>query len=250
MGIALPVSTTIRTADWINEEAYPSYYANRDVTKRMNKPHLKGGIKSSTQCLVSCAEFEGVRIKLDGHSRAEAWRRGQLEMPEELTLMVYKVECLEDMATLYRSFNSTATAESPTEYMYHINKLTKFEPTSKFVKKSWKYPFGLLGFKDNEQGAINTYREELMILDSWDLTDKRGDTTLGTPIKAALLKTLKQDREKALTFWDVYLDKTNNSVAEVNRIREGLLNGLSGAVAVGMVYAIAIGAFQSYIDKR
>ncbi|MGL5963321.1 MAG: hypothetical protein ACRCZ2_02835 [Fusobacteriaceae bacterium] len=251
MGIALPTSETILSADWVNEEAYPSYYANRDVNRRMNKDHLKGSIVTAGQCVVSCAEFEGVRIKLDGHSRAEAWRRGQLEMPEELTLMVYKVESLSDMAHLYRSFNSASASETPIEYMYHLNKVAEFEPVSQFVKGSWKYAYNILGFNKREGEALTHYKEELLVIDSWGLTSKRGNTMLGAPTRAAMLKTLKIDRVMGEEFWMVFIDIDDNSCAEINRLRECIAeNGVAGAVAIGMVYATALGAFQNFCDKR
>lgn len=251
MGIALPVVENITVAEWLSEELYPSYYANRDVNKRMGREHLKGAVNAATQCVVSCAEMDGIRMKIDGHSRAEAWRREQLEAPSSLVLMVYKVESLGDMATLYRTFNSRDAAETATEYMYHLKKLANFEPKSAFLKPSLKYTFGLLGYRGKEGEGLKDYREELDIIDGWDYPNFRGNAFFGVPTKAAMLKSLKQDKESALSFWSIYGDPDNSTCAEVNRLRESVeTNGISGGVSIGMVYATALGCFQTYSDKQ
>lgn len=251
----LPTVERIRATDWIDEEKYPSYYANRNVKKRMNKGHLKGDIITAGQLVVSCAIVKGqpdIRVKIDGHSRAEAWIRGQLEMPDEITLMIYEVEDLAELAMLYRSFNNRNASETPSEYMYHINKLADFKPTSGLMGTSWKHVYNILGYKDREGEAIFHFNDALHAMDAWGCPKpKRSDSKYSAAIRAAMLKTLQEHPAKAEAFWAKYRDDDDSSCAEVNRVRESIRdNGAAGAIAVGMVFATALGAFETYRDKH
>lgn len=257
--IPLPIPSVINTDDWLNEELYPSYYANRDVSKRMKKDHLKGSLISGEQKVVRAALLDGVSVKIDGHSRAEAWRRGQLEKPETLKLMTYEVENLQQMAELYRSFNSAAAAETAAEKMYHLNKLKGFEPKSRFMRQSWKTVYAWLSpkYQKDEGLAVEHYMKELEVLDSWDIksysrSDKKG-TLFCVGVRAAMLHSLTVNKELAKVFWFAYLDEENNTISEVNQLRAVVAEwqgNRGGAAAIGNIFANAKGYFDTFVSKH
>lgn len=241
------IETTVEA--WIDEAQFPPYFANRDVNRRMKKAHLQGIIVSPEQAVVRAVKMGNDLIKIDGHSRAEAWRRDQLARPATLTVMVFPVENEEQIADLYKSFNSKEAAETPAEQAYHANKLCDFKPTSKLAKSSWKAAYGVLGITD-QVVALKTFSDELKLVDSWGIQLSRS-AEYSTGVKAAILKTLKDAPEAASVFWDLYnLPDTN--VAEINQVRKLVEEhrGVSSAATVGVMYAGFLGAFAAWSAKQ
>ena len=240
-----PYLVQITVQDWINEELYPRYKANRDEKKRMNKDHMKGAIISPEQAVVRAVKLGNELIKIDGHSRAEAWRRGQLDHPAMLTLMIFPIDTEEEMEPLYKCFNSKVAAETPAEQAFHANKVVEFTPSSKFVKASWKAAFAILGYQD-QVVAMKHFDEERRLIDSWGI-NKAVSAEFSTGVKAAILKTLKDNPEAAAVFWDLYRDPESN-VAEVNQIRKIVQEhrGVSSAATVGIMFTTCLGAFASW----
>lgn len=240
-----PFIRNITVDQWICEETFPPYEANRDVKKRMKKEHMSGSIISAEQTVVRAVKLGDELIKIDGHSRAEAWRRGQLEKPEQLTVMIFEIDSKDEMEPLYKCFNSKIAAETPAEQAYHASKVVDFKPTSKFAKSSWKAAYEVLGYRDQVQ-AMKFFAEELKLIDSWGIQLARS-AEYSTGVKAAILKTLKDAPEEAAVFWDLYNDPSSN-VAEINQARR-LVNehrGVSSAATVGIMYAGFLGAFSAW----
>lgn len=255
MGFSLPQVEVITVADWLNEELYPRYHANKDESKKMKQEHLKGSICSPHMQVVSCTELNGQRVKIDGHSRALAWRKEQLEPPKQLLLHVYRVNSEKDIADLYRSFNSKTSSETPNEYMFHMNKLAQWEPVSMLMRASWKSVYEMMSpkYKNNEAQAILDHRQSLEILDSWGIHLKGKNNVYSVGIRVAMLKSVALNPENAKLFWDAYADPENTKYKEANALRsevDSYKGRLGGAAVIGYLAALGFGKFEIFNEKH
>lgn len=245
-----PKIESITVDTWLNETKYPAYFANRDITKRMKKKHLNGKLSSPALTIVACAEIDGKRMKLDGHTRALAWLKGQLERPQRLQLQVYKVNTLAEVAAIYRSYNSTEAAETTAEYMYHVNKLAGFEPLSRFMRTSWKTVYSTLHprFAGREVEAVKEYKKSLQTLDKWDVPTTGTGSTFSVGIKAGMLYSVHLNKAHALRFWRafIYQDKYIPEVATLRQEIDKLQGGLGGGKVVKHIFELAKTAFDEY----
>lgn len=252
----LPKPEVITIEQWLDEDLYPAYGANRDWRYRYKKKdHLKGDLKSADQLVVRCTDLNGKRCKIDGHSRTGAWLDGVLERPPELKLLVYTVNSEEEIAGLYRSFNSKESAETPNEMMQHYNRLKEYKPESPFMRSQWKSVYVTLHHKynKNEDAAIEEYKKELLILDSWNVPFGSKSTKLSVGIRASMVESVRKDPDLAKKFWFTYLDEDNKTSQEVNTLREVInehKGSLGGARVVGYLRGVANGLFDTYVTKQ
>lgn len=257
MTMRIPDVEIITVGEWVDESIYPAYYANKNVIPKMKQAHLNGEISSPHMMLVSCFEYQGLRCKIDGHSRAEAWRREQLQRPEQLKLTIYYVDSLGEAAALYQSMNSKTGAETARERADHFNKLAEFEPKSKLLSAGMVSVYKcLMHSAANEGEVIAEYKQELLEVDSWMISvPSRGTakSLANVGIKAAILKTVKKNPVLAKDFWLKYFNPEDNTSAEVNCIRNEVIahqGRLGGAVIIGTIYGLGQGQFNTYCDKR
>ncbi|EGL0111909.1 hypothetical protein IOU64_004433 [Salmonella enterica] len=243
----------MKTSDFINLADYP---ANRDVTQRMKKEHMKT-LNSYEQTKVVIVEItpdnamywnkvksepvKGVKtMKLDGHSRAYAWTHKQLEVPEMLSVTVYKGLNDEQINRCYDALTSPLTAATASEQIYTLKKRTDFEPKTKFVGSNWKTAFSNNAMAFNEH-TFAEYTKPLSILDGWLVADfanhkdkecvqPKGMNSAG--IKTAIIEQIKRDGDVS-QFWNEALTGTleaRNQIAEVSDLLEcAAITGNGGA---------------------
>ncbi|QNH71651.1 hypothetical protein V1VFAS_121 [Rhizobium phage V1VFA-S] len=97
----------------------PAFVAINDHPRqRDTERHLKSAIKkhlaqpSPVHKRVNIAVFEGVRYKLDGHTRSMAWDRGLLKAPKEVKADIYHCETRDDLLEIYSHFDNKAAVET------------------------------------------------------------------------------------------------------------------------------------------
>ncbi|EDK5551543.1 hypothetical protein CJD92_22370 [Salmonella enterica subsp. enterica serovar Newport] len=209
------------TKEFISIADYP---ANRDVTQRMKKEHMKtlNNYEQTKVVIVAITEknemywkkvesepVKGVKLmKLDGHSRAYAWTHKQLEVPEMLSVTVYKNLTDEQINRCYDALTSPLTAATVTEQAYTLKKRTDFEPVTKFVGSNWKTAFVVNDMAFNETNYIK-FVPHFKTLENWLVTDfenhggkeckqPKGMNSAG--IKAAIIEQCKRDGDIS-QFW-------------------------------------------------
>lgn len=221
----------------------PDYYANRNVNRRMGKAHMKGVLTSNAQRQVAACELDGNLFKIDGHSRSEAWTRGQLQKPATVACVIYHCETIADVHQLYKAMVSKLTAETKAESGYSARKRIGYEPTSPFCQGSWGSALNILGYKDDESGMMK-YLEQFKVIDSWAIPYTR-TRQLGGGIKAAMLKTLSMDEAKARKFWIKYMqdgiDNPSVRLLLTHMMQEG-----AGGAWDNSVYQTAIDCFTTF----
>lgn len=236
----------------------PDYPANRDVTRRMNREHMK-----TLNCFeqarvvivhimekntaywdkIETAPQNGVKVmKLDGHSRAYAWKHKQLEAPAYVSAIVYKNLTDEEINRNYDALTSPLTAATSTEQLYTLKKRTGFEPHTKFVSQNWKTAFAHNGIAFNEM-TFAPFIKALQKLDDVLVTDfanhkgkeckqPKGINSAG--VKAAIIEQLKRDNYDLSQYWTELLTGTEEDrhmileVSELITVAETAGNGWTG----------------------
>ncbi|MHB1530469.1 MAG: hypothetical protein ACYCXT_13825 [Acidiferrobacteraceae bacterium] len=104
----IPVST------WID---LPDHPRRRDTTRQARKSHwqavrlARGPARESTRWVVA-AELDGKLTKVDGHTRAMLWAKGQLPDPGDVLATVYRCKDLRELNELHAAFDTQAAAET------------------------------------------------------------------------------------------------------------------------------------------
>lgn len=178
--------------------AINSYPFNRDTVERMKKEHLNGEIVNVLQKKVAVVKLDKERnadvwaevekqcgeleipcslpwMKLDGHSRAEAWdtiKEGAfvLAHPEEIYVDVFQGDEWSDsyIRETVKIFGSSASDLNAKERAQMANKELKLDPKSGLVNSSWANPFRLVGIRNKasaEQEGREKYKEALIFID-------------------------------------------------------------------------------------
>lgn len=106
--VQMPVSA------WIDLAEHPR---RRDTERQAKKEHweaartAEGPVLESLRWVVA-AELEGERFKVDGHTRALLWERGQLRRPPFVIAQVFRCSSREELNALYATFDTQLAAET------------------------------------------------------------------------------------------------------------------------------------------
>ncbi len=102
----------------------------RDTEKHAAKAkHLR--TPHPTHSVVHAAELPtGKLIKLDGHTRALLWRRKEIPIPMQVTVLVYPVKDKEEAEQLYKDFDSKDALETQRDKVYGAFNRHHFDPQS------------------------------------------------------------------------------------------------------------------------
>ncbi|ELS0628858.1 hypothetical protein R4036_004592 [Salmonella enterica] len=247
----------MKTEDFISIADYP---ANRDVTKRMKKEHMKAlsNYEQTRVVIVEITEenkmywdavksepMKGIKLmKLDGHSRAYAWTHKQLEAPEMLDVTVYKGLNDEQINRCYDALTSPLTAATVAEQTFTLKKRVNFEPVTKFVNSNWKTAFLNNKLKFDEYEYLK-FVDYLKILDGWlqaDYVDgkerkqPKGMNSAG--IKSAIIAQIKRDGDIS-EFWNLALtgdlEERSMTLEVSNLIDKAAVSGNGGKAAIELM---------------
>lgn len=237
--------------DWINDNVFPKCKVQdkERAPRQGKKAHLNGvggyGLES-----VACAVIKNTEegdewkevCKLDGHSRALAWKEGKLQKPGfTLDCKVYfleganKAEIDEKLTRLFLSFNSRDSCKTASDVVFGTMNMMDFEGKSELCKNTfwataWKYLLREEGVKakDIKNELLykllqdHGYDNVMNIIDSLGCKlSKKIEYPVG--LRMAMMWSIKHDTskdlKKSLGVWGAYRDTVEGKIAESGIIK-------------------------------
>lgn len=196
--------------DWIK---IPDCPIQRD-TERHAKKALTAHLSSSspTQSRVACAEFPGgMRIKLDGHTRAYLWQKNLLARPFRVNVDVYPVKLMSEVLDLYKHFDNAQAAENAPDRLSGAYRLHGIAPKSRLLQSG-----GITSALKIIEGerlpiydSVQRWKSELLWLDE---LPGASPESLPSPLIVAALLTYRKRGRRVTPFWQAYIDDTGNRI--------------------------------------
>jgi len=191
--------------DWID---MPDCPIQRDTARHAEKA-LKSHLSTSspTQSRVACAEFPGgMRIKLDGHTRAYLWQQKLLARPDQVHVDVYPVISMPEVLDLYKHFDNASAAENATDRLTGAYRLHGITPESRLLQVGGiTSALRVICRECTIYDAVGAWKAELMWLDA--LRGASPELMPSALIVAALL-TYRRRGRRVTSFWQGYVDDT------------------------------------------
>lgn len=178
----------------------------------------------------------GDLVKMDGHTRALLWQRGQVPSPATVTVGIVPIASLEEAESLYKTFDSQNALETMRDKVSGaFNRLT-FEPQSGLLQHgSLTYALRtaytiLKGYSSTSTGGknleelrktdiytmINEFSPEIFTLDGFGL--RQGSIQSG--IVAAFLISTRKYGHKITDFWRaVFADAGTKSAGKMDAVQ-------------------------------
>lgn len=108
------VTANLAVDDWI---ALPDHPHHRNTVRHAGAVHLKRaqratGALASLLAHVVAARWEGTHYKVDGHTRAYLWERGELQRPDRLHVTIYRVASRAELDALYEAFDASTAIKT------------------------------------------------------------------------------------------------------------------------------------------
>lgn len=184
-----------------------------------------------------CETPEGRQFKLDGHTRAYLWQKGELEIPahQKLRVDVYDVKDRDEAMDYYLCFDADGSHETSVDKLTGAFKFHRFTP-----KHPWMFRgVGLVSamqhlvFEPNWGDAkhltyVQLLKPWIRVLKQIDSLDPYFNThRFPSFVTAAQLLSVRRDGVQALEFWQRYHDdagtKSQQTVDGVYRATEVLI---------------------------
>lgn len=206
-----PTPRIITYEAWYEVSDCPIQRDTERHAKMAVKKHLKEA--ASTHANVNAAELpDGTLYKLDGHTRAYLWQRGELEKPSnQLVMMVYRAESINDVKELYKQFDNASATESSKDKLSGIYRDMGLTPQSNTLEHGGvitalkiihAYNKDTVGRQFDMYSELPKWIDELVALDG--LNSETGKMT--TPCIAAFFITYKLYGRDSMTFWHNYIN--------------------------------------------
>lgn len=204
---------------------------------------------------------DGTKIKLDGHTRAYLWSRGEIPVPDIIEVTIYRLDSRQDAVDAYAWFDNAAAAERgpdvvqgalrsnglfPQSHMLRVGRInTPLQRLYRLVIEDtvdWTF--------DAVEEAVRYFGKEIMALDALQPTAK-----LFPPgVVMGVLLTMKRDRDDAVTFWGDYAaergTKADGSMDAVQALSEAVIAAKAGGRGTkdmtSDVFKKSISAFFSF----
>lgn len=235
------VIVNVDVDDWINDAVFPDCpVQNKARAERQGKKAHLNGVGGMNLEQVACAiitkhtkdgeEYREV-CKLDGHSRALAWKEGKLNKPAfTLDCKVYFLDDdSEKLSLLFHAFDSKNAVENTSDIVFGNMNMMQFEGKSELCKNTywtsaWKYLLLEEGEKNKDiKNEIlykllekHGYDHVMHIIDGLDC--KLQKVNYPTGLRMAMMWTIKVDTsenmKKSLRVWSNYRDAMEGKIAE------------------------------------
>lgn len=194
---------TMSVADWIKVLMNPR---QRDHELRLDKRHLRQ--PHPAHAIVYMAELpDGSTYKLDGHTRAELFRRGSLMAPGAMLVVVYKVETIADVKTLYDAFDNRDATKTPQDTIQSASREYDIAFKTTWLRKGqFASAMNLAGdlmrknAPRNNFDRVEFFKEELALFDSIEPSKPKFPIGIG----AGALLFLRKHGKAALPFLRSY----------------------------------------------
>lgn len=235
--------------DWINDSVFPKCKVqNKGRAERQGKKAHLNGVGGMNLESVACAirtkhtedgeEYEEL-CKIDGHSRALAWKEGKLQKPGfTLDCKVYFLGVDDDdekLTKLFRAYDSKDSVENHADMVFGTMNMMDFEGKSELCKNTfwataWKKLLREEGVKAKDiQNALlykllqdHGYDKVMHIVDGLGCKlSKKVDYPVG--LRMAMMYSIKHDTskdlKKSLGVWGAYRDAVEGKIAENSIIK-------------------------------
>lgn len=258
------IIVNVDVEDWINDDIFLKCpeQAEKRAERQGKKEHLKG-VGGMNLEQVACAiitkhtkdgeEYREV-CKLDGHSRALAWKEGKLNRPAfTLDCKVYFIEGDEDYikevrGKLFWAFNNPAASKNHADVVFGNMNMMDFEGKSELCKNTfwataWKSLLRIEGVKGKDikneflykMLQDHGYDNVMNIIDSLNCKlTKKLDYPVG--LRMAMMYSIKHDTskdlQKSLGLWGAYRDTVEGKIIDkgiIKRIHYAVLRADYGA---------------------
>lgn len=171
------ISIRMSVEDWLDVPDNPRQRPTEEHAKKALRKHLSK--LQSSHAIVHAATCDGeILCKIDGHTRAYVWKNGLLEQPDELLCVCIEVESLEEAADIYTHFDSPVAVETVTDRVGGALRESGIDMSSPLLRHR-KFMTAIhiaIGSRPRtsqggnlEYGLIAQWKQELEILDSWNL---------------------------------------------------------------------------------
>lgn len=238
------VIVDVDVEDWINDAVFPKCKVqNKDRAERQSKKAHLNGVGGMNLESVACAirtkhtedgEEHELLCKIDGHSRALAWKEGKLKKPgSTLDCKVYFLGVDDDdvkLTKLFRAYDSKDSVENSADIVFGTMNMMDFEGKSELCKNTfwasaWKGLLRVEGVraKDIKNELLykmlqdHGYDNVMKIIDSLGCKlSKKVDYPVG--LRMAMMYSIKHDTSKdlksSLAVWGAYRDAVEGKIAE------------------------------------
>lgn len=254
-------------AEWISVTDNPRQRDTEKHAAKAKKSHLS--VLDPAHALVSMAELpDGRRFKLDGHTRCLLWQRGELAMPDELIVDVWR--CADEAAVkaLYSRFDAATAAETAADRLRGAANEHDIEFKSPMLRDGnygtaikrvfqigWSHSESRWSSLDYVYDAVKTFKRELQALDEIN----PNATRFSSGVIAAALVTLKRYGPKAEPFWRAYAENAGTKDGAVMDGVQALSEAVGGAKRIKATSGIylqaqimyaAFAAFEGWLKDR
>ena len=199
---------------WINLPDHPIQRNTEEHARKALRRHL--ATPHPSQSVVSAVRLNGTTYKVDGHTRAYLWEKGDLDRPPTLSVQMWECDSEKELNSLYRTFDNRFASETTKDEAYSALKRHGIEFHS-FMMRERRYLTALrIGYRwvrgkseqthlvppqvNEIEDATGFFKDELLVLDS--LTPLPDRFPVG--IQAAALVTLAAYGDEAFRFWHAY----------------------------------------------
>lgn len=164
---------------------------------------------------VAAAKLGKILYKLDGHTRAYLWKKGDLEAPDMLSCDFYDIESREDLTELYKHFDSQNAVETKGDQVLGTLRFMGINNFSPTFARSIGIPNAIdsinLTFRNHiprtdTDKLLKPYKAEIKTLMDMGWDKNKGDGKPGIPscVTAAFLITARLYGSDCLGFWETY----------------------------------------------
>ncbi|WP_415904152.1 hypothetical protein ACMXYW_11515 [Neptuniibacter sp. QD48_55] len=202
----LPEITYMSPSEWMELD---------DCSRQRNTPkHAKSAVvrhlseSHNTHAVVNAAKWpDGSLSKLDGHTRAFLWASGQLAAPDQLLVVVWKVNSKEEAENYYLTFDNRSASELNNQLLFGTLRKHGVELQSSLLMQGGLYASlqHIYGVRDM---GINLPTEIVGTIGAIDRKNynKIKTVPMCSGFMAAMIATVYRDEERAFNFWDCYYD--------------------------------------------
>lgn len=203
--------------EWAN---IPDNPRQRDTERHLRRSsHLLNPSPTHAHVIMAFCPTTNQSWKLDGHTRSLLWSKTPDIAPPKLFVTVYDVANSNEAMRLYTHFDNSKAAETPVDRIAGAYRALNWQPTSAFLALGSishglalaegiyrGQPYEIKTNKDEQVNSIYTIVEnwlpELKAIDTANPSYKNFNSQI---LCAALLTIRRRSPDKALRFWELYI---------------------------------------------
>lgn len=209
--------TTMTPQEWAN---IPDNPRQRNTERHLARAsHLLNSSPTHAHVIMAFCPSTNQFWKLDGHTRSLLWNKTPDLAPSQLFVTVYNVSNIEEAAHLYTHFDNSKAVETPADKVSGAYHALGWQPTSSlltigYISHSLALTEGAcrgqsyeIRIKQDEESSsiytiVANWLPELKAIDTVNPSYKNFNSQI---LCAALLSIRRRGPDKALPFWEAYI---------------------------------------------